>query len=64
MTTIVPNTTTLTSTAMSGKTDDSLAFLSSFGDNDPDNFPGYPPPDSAPTRATAFMMDDGHDPNG
>jgi hypothetical protein len=40
------------------QTDDSFAFLSRFGDNDPDNSPGYPPPDSAPTRATAFMMDD------
>jgi hypothetical protein len=40
------------------QTDDSLAFLSRFGDNDSDNSPGYPPADSAPTRATAFMMDD------
>jgi hypothetical protein len=39
-------------------TDDSLAFLSRFGDNDPDNSPAYPPPNGAPTRAIAFMMDD------
>jgi hypothetical protein len=39
------------------QTDDFLAFLSRFWDNDPDNSPGYHHlPDSAPTRATAFMI--------
>jgi hypothetical protein len=39
-------------------TDDSLTFLSRFGDNDPDNSPDFPPPNGASTRVTAFMMDD------
>jgi hypothetical protein len=38
-------------------TDDSLAFLSRFGDNDPDNSHDFHPPNGAPTRATAFMKD-------
>jgi hypothetical protein len=41
-------------------TDDSLVFFSRFEYNDPDRSPDFPPPTSngAPTRATAFMMDD------
>ena len=40
------------------KTDNSLVFLSRFGDNHPDSSSVYLPPDYVPTCTTAFMMDD------
>jgi hypothetical protein len=35
----------------------SFAFLSRFGDNDPDDSPAFPPHNGAPTRASISIHD-------